>query len=131
MFNQPYWQVGKGIPPSINPGARIGRGVPDVAANSDPFTGYQIRVDGQNEVAGGTSAAAPLWAGLFALVNQQLEEPIGYVNPLLYEQLIVEADVVHDITTGNNGGYQAVLGWDACTGLGTPNGANWLAALIY
>lgn len=128
VFDLPVWQVGAGVPPSINPGARVGRGVPDVAANASR---YQVRVDGLDGLARGTSAAAPLWAGLLALINQQLGEPLGYINPLLYEQLIVEADVVHDIVTGNNSGYQAVPGWDACTGLGSPNGANWLDAIIY
>lgn len=131
VFDLPDWQKGAGIPPSINPGRRIGRGLPDVAADADPETGYQIYIDGQDHVVGGTSAATPLWAALFALINQQLEEPIGYVNPQLYQQLSLVAEVVHDITVGNNGGYQAAVGWDACTGLGSPNGANWLAALIY
>jgi kumamolisin len=82
-------------------------------------------------VFGGTSAVAPLWAGLTALINQQLVDPVGFVNPVLYEQLIVEADVTRDITSGANGAYRADIGWDACTGLGTPNGENWLAALIF
>jgi kumamolisin len=74
---------------------------------------------------------APLWAGLFALINEQLAEPVGYVTPLLYQELRGEANVVRDVTSGNNGGYQAAPGWDACTGLGTPGGTDWLAALIY
>ncbi len=128
VFDLPGWQVGAGIPPSINPHARVGRGVPDVAGNA---TGYQVLVDGQAGYAWGTSAVAPLWAALFALMNEQLEEPIGYVNPQLYQQLPVVADIVRDITTGSNGGYLAGPGWDACTGMGSPDGENWLAALIY
>jgi len=131
VFDLPSWQVAANVPPSANPGGRIGRGVPDVAANADPYTGYQTRVDGQNYASGGTSAVAPLWAGLFALINEQLTEPVGYVNPLLYQDLINQADVTRDIVSGNNGAYQAGPGWDACTGLGSPNGEDWLAALIY
>lgn len=131
VFDLPPWQAGSGVPPSVNPGGRIGRGVPDVAGNADPETGYRVLVDGQNLVFGGTSAVAPLWAGLLALVNQQLAEPVGYLNPLLYQQLIGQADVVGDVTSGGNGGYQARSGWDPCTGLGTPRGEGLLAALIY
>jgi kumamolisin len=98
-----------------------------VAANADPETGYQILADGEQGVVGGTSAAAPLWAGLIALVNQKLGTPVGFLNPLLYAQL-AGADALNDITTGNNditgeiGGYSAGPGWDPCTGFGSPNG---------
>jgi kumamolisin len=88
-------------------------------------------VDGTDLVLGGTSAVAPLWAGLTALINEQLVEPVGFVNPILYTDLIFEADVTRDVTSGDNGAYGARGGWDACTGLGTPNGENWLAALIF
>jgi kumamolisin len=131
VFGLPGYQAGAGIPPSANPGNRTGRGVPDVAGNADPLTGYQILVDGQNIVVGGTSAVAPLWAGLIALVNEQLAEPVGFFNPLLYEQVVDEGDGVTDVTGGGNGAYQAGSGWDACTGLGTPRGESLLAALIY
>ena len=131
IFDLPSWQVDVGVPTSVNPGSRTGRGVPDVAGNAAPQTGYQILLRGQRIVVGGTSAVAPLWAGLFALINEQLAEPVGYVTPLLYQELRGEANVVRDVTSGNNGGYQAAPGWDACTGLGTPGGTDWLAALIY
>jgi kumamolisin len=131
VFDLPSWQIGAGVPASINPGNRVGRGVPDVAGNADPQTGYSIQFGGQTSVVGGTSAVAPLWAGLFALINEQLDEPVGYITPLLYQELRVETDVVRDITSGTNGGYLAGSGWDACTGLGTPQGEDWLAALIY
>jgi kumamolisin len=131
VFDRPSYQVNANVPPSANPGNRVGRGIPDVAANADPLTGYLIRVSGQEIVVGGTSAAAPLWAGLFALVNEQLTAPVGFINPLLYQDLINEADVVRDVLSGNNGAYQAGPGWDACTGLGSPDGETWLAALIY
>jgi kumamolisin len=131
VFDLPDWQVGRGVPSSVNPGARVGRGVPDIAGDADPSTGYDVLADGRSFVAGGTSAVAPLWAGLIALANAELAEPVGFVNPLLYEQLINEAEVVGDITSGDNGGYSAGSGWDACTGLGTPRGEGLLAALIY
>jgi len=105
-----------------------GRGVPDVAGNADPNTGYVVRVDGQQMVIGGTSAVAPLWAGLIALLNQQLGKPVGYLNPLLYGSL-VGASVTHDIVSGNNGAEKAGRGWDACTGWGSPIGAKLLQAL--
>jgi kumamolisin len=124
----PSWQAHANVPASINPGGRIGRGVPDVAGNADPATGYQILADGQPGTVGGTSAVAPLWAGLIACINQQLGTPVGFINPLLYSQL-AQANALNDIATGTNdvtgqiGGYPASPGWDACTGLGSPNGA--------
>ena len=87
-----------------------------------------MRVDGQDQVIGGTSAVAPLWAGLVALCNQQLGKPVGFLNSLLYTEAAARASL-RDITTGNNVGYKAAAGWDACTGLGTPNGTALLAAL--
>jgi kumamolisin len=129
VFDLPSWQAGVGVPPSINPGGRVGRGVPDIAGNADPQTGYQIQVDGKQLVFGGTSAVAPLWAGLIALINQKLGHPVGYINPLLYQQ-IAQANGLRDVTEGNNGGYQAGSGWDACTGLGTPDGTQLLNALL-
>jgi kumamolisin len=105
-----------------------GRGVPDVAGNADPNTGYSVLVDGQQLIIGGTSAVAPLWAGLIALLNQTLGKPIGYFNPLLYGSLVGSA-ATNDITEGNNGAQQAGPGWDACTGWGSPNGTGLLSAL--
>ena len=108
-------------------GAR-GRGVPDVAGDADPASGYRVRVDGQDMVIGGTSAVAPLWAGLIALLNQRLQQPVGFLNPLLYGSLVADK-VFNDITVGNNGAFNAAAGWDACTGWGSPNGSRLLAAL--
>jgi len=105
----------------------VGRGVPDVAGNADPATGYQILADGQTGVVGGTSAVAPLWAGLIARINQLNGTPTGFLNPLLYSR-VANANALNDITSGTNditgqiGGYAAVPGWDACTGFGSPNG---------
>jgi kumamolisin len=83
-------------------------------------------VDGQDTVIGGTSAVAPLWAGLIALMNQKIGKPVGYLNPAIYA---LTAGSFRDITTGNNGHYKAAKGWDACTGLGSPIGAVLLNAL--
>jgi kumamolisin len=126
VFALPAWQQNAGVPPSVNPGGRIGRGVPDVAGDASPETGYQVLVDGQSTVFGGTSAVAPLWAALVALLNQALGKPVGFLNSFLYAQ---GEGPFHDITAGNNGAYAAGPGWDACTGLGSPNGAKVLAAL--
>jgi kumamolisin len=94
------------------------RGVPDVCGDADPATGYDVRVDGQNIVIGGTSAVAPLWAGLIARINAAKARRAGFINPHLY----VNALALHDIMQGNNGSFAAATGWDACTGLGSPNG---------
>jgi kumamolisin len=94
------------------------RGVPDVSGNADPETGYNVRIDGTNTVIGGTSAVAPLWAALIARFNQISGKPSGYLNPQLYKN----PAAFRDITQGNNGDFQAATGWDACTGMGSPNG---------
>jgi kumamolisin len=127
VFPLPSYQSSANIPPSANPGGHVGRGVPDVAGDADPTTGYTTLVDGQSGVIGGTSAVAPLWAGLIALINQSIGKPVGFVNPLLYQAN--EAADFHDITSGNNGAYSAGPGWDACTGLGSPKGVQIMGAL--
>jgi subtilase family serine protease len=83
--------------------------------------GYEVRVDGQKMVIGGTTAVASLWAGLVALMNQSLGKPVGFLNPLLYGSLAGKG-LFNDITSGNNGACHASSGWDACTGWGSPNG---------
>jgi kumamolisin len=128
VFDLPAYQDGAKVPRSANPGNRIGRGVPDVAGNACPATGYRVRVDFLNVVVGGTSAVAPLWAGLVALMNQKLPKPVGWLNPMLYGP-VVGSGSFHDITSGNIGAYSAGPGWDACTGWGSPDGAKLLAAL--
>ena len=109
-------------PPAPAPTMVAGRGVPDVAADADPNTGYQVVVDGKPSVIGGTSAAAPLWAGLFALVNATVGKPVGQPHAVLY----AHPEAFNDVTTGDNKsgaiGYSAGPGWDPCTGLGTPKG---------
>jgi kumamolisin len=129
-FALPTYQSNAGVP--VNPETNFaGRGVPDVAGNADPVTGYKVRVDKKNIVVGGTSAVAPLWAALIALINQKLGTPVGFLNPKIYA---LTATAFHDITSGNNddgglGQYSAKSGWDACTGLGSPNGTALLGAL--
>jgi kumamolisin len=102
--------------------------VPDVAGDADPATGYQVQADGQSFAVGGTSAVAPLWAGLIALFNQSEGKSLGYLNPALYQNG-ESGGAFHDITSGNNGDYSAAAGWDPCTGWGSPNGAALLQVL--
>jgi kumamolisin len=126
VFALPAFQQKAGVPVSVNSSHFKGRGVPDVAGDADPASGYQVRVDGHDVVYGGTSAVAPLWSALVALLNEQRGTPLGYLNPALYP---IGAQACRDITSGNNGAYTARVGWDACTGLGSPNGAE-LAQLL-
>ena len=122
MFPTPTWQT------TLHGGQGGKRGVPDVSGDASPLTGYAVRVDGQSEVIGGTSAVAPLWAGLTALLNNKLGKPLGFANPVLYG-LAPSSGAFVDITQGNNNGFNAGTGWDACTGLGRPDGAKLLAAI--
>lgn len=101
------------------------RGVPDVAGDADPQTGYRVRVDGNDMVIGGTSAVAPLWAALLVRIDAIKGHPAGLVQPRLYKQ----PSCFHDIIHGNNGDFAAAAGWDACTGLGSPDGKRIEAAL--
>lgn len=106
-----------------------GRGVPDVAADADPQTGYQVLIDGQQTVIGGTSAVAPLWAGLVCRLAQATGKKLGLLQPTLYAGVTAGASAkgFRDVTSGDNGAYQAGPGWDACTGLGVPDGPALLA----
>ena len=108
-----------------------GRGVPDVAGNADPTTGYNIYSGGQAQVVGGTSAVAPLWSALVARLAQATGQQFGLLQPLLYAGVTPGVDVsgFRDITSGNNGAYTAGPGWDACTGLGVPDGTALLTGL--
>jgi kumamolisin len=123
-FPLPTWQASSNVPKA--PGGSAGRGVPDVSGNADPLTGYQVLVDGEQQVIGGTSAVAPLWAALIARCNQKLGASLGDVHAALYQ---IGETAFRDITQGNNGAYTAGPGWDACTGLGSPNGTALLSAL--
>jgi kumamolisin len=126
VFPPPAWQAGAGVPPSVNPGANVGRGVPDLSGDADPHTGYDVLVDGSKMVVGGTSAVAPLAAGLLALVNQGLGKPVGFLNPLLYSKT---QPAFRDVTSGTNGAYRAGAGWDPCSGWGSPEGSKLLRLL--
>src|SRR5579862_1354589 len=128
-FALPAFQSSANVPAA--PNGFKGRGVPDVSANADPASGYQVLVDGESTVIGGTSAVAPLWAGLLARINQGIGKTAGYLNPLIYAMKAATGapSAFHDITSGSNGGYNASAGWDPCTGLGSPNGTALLAAL--
>jgi len=130
LFPVPSFQQKTKLPPSVNDG-QTRRGVPDVAGDAAPGTGYRVVVNGQTEVVGGTSAVAPLWAGLTALINEGASAPVGFFLPFLY----TNATVLRQVTDGDNNpqgsdvGYSAGPGWNACTGLGVPNGEALLAAL--
>ena len=126
VFALPAWQDGLQVTRTSGGASPLTmRGVPDVCGDADPETGYDVRIDGTNTVIGGTSAVAPLWAGLIARINATRGSPVGFVNPQLY----AATGDLHDITQGNNGDFAATTGWDACTGLGSPNGAK-LAGLL-
>ena len=108
-----------------------GRGVPDIAGNADPTTGFRMLVplgEGKTglELVGGTSAVAPLYAALAARIEQNLGHPIGDLQQAIYA---APADAFHDVTTGNNDGYAAQPGWDAATGRGSVDGTKLLAYL--
>jgi kumamolisin len=138
-FAQPAYQAGAGVPRSLVD-RHIGRGVPDVAANGSYDSGYYpmytIGNDPNPYPGNGTSAAAPLYAGLFAVINAALGKRVGFINPVLYVfRNSVCADINPAVAGGpaNNSftdplfhnyspGYPAGAGWDACTGWGTING---------
>jgi kumamolisin len=116
IFPLPTWQSNANVPRPGNSAG--GRGVPDVSGNADPASGYTVRVDGQTLVIGGTSAVAPLWAGLIAVANRQNGKTAGLLQPQIYAPKAKSG--FRDITSGNNGSFSAGPGWDACTGLGSP-----------
>jgi kumamolisin len=127
VFKLPDYQKRAGVPKSANAGGKPGRGVPDVAGNGDSETGYRILVDGVATVVGGTSAVAPLWAGLIARLNQAKGTRLGFVHTRLYAAGTGKG--FRDIVQGDNGAYKAKPGWDPCTGLGTPDGEGLRKAL--
>ena len=136
-FPLPAYQQNAKVPASLNPSGFTGRGVPDVSGNADPDTGYNVLVDGTSFVVGGTSAVAPLWAALIALLNQKLRGHVGFLNPQLYG-LPASVAALRDVTVGDNRvtyerytnvGYPSGTGWDACSGLGSPNGTALSGAL--
>jgi kumamolisin len=125
VFPLPNWQAGANVPQPGTPSG--GRGVPDVAGDADPATGYVIRVDGKTMVIGGTSAVAPLWAGLIAVANHRNGKQAGFTQPTIYAAKNKSA--FRDTTTGDNGSFKAGPGWDACTGLGSPIAPRVISAI--
>lgn len=131
VFPLPSYQESANVPPRHSDSRTAGRGIPDVAANASSDTGYLIEADKTRMSLGGTSAVAPLWAALVARLNEALGMRIGFLTPLLYRLNAVSADAIFDITRGFNGSgpkraFHARRGWDACTGLGSPNGEKLL-----
>lgn len=161
----PAWQAKANLPASVVAGNPRGRGVPDVAGNASPFSGYDLVLYGTQAInlpttskpkptvglVGGTSAVAPLYAALIALINADLREPVGYLNPTLYAIAETPGQKVFvDINDGANNafnfsapqpppkpplkgtapGYTSGPGWDACTGWGAVDGTQLLNALI-
>jgi kumamolisin len=132
----PSWQQLSGVINSGNQGSTTLRNGPDVSANAN-FTFYTCadQTACQANAYGGTSFAAPMWAGYIALVNQQLvangQPTVGFINPTLYAQNVTSSYAAdfHDITSGTSGSYSAVTGYDLVTGWGSPNGAGLISAL--
>lgn len=131
IFARPVWQQACNVPPA--PTGFIGRGVPDVSGDADPLSGYLVMVNGQAQVVGGTSAVAPLWAALLARINQCLAAkgiPEAALGDLVETLYTFPETTFRDITSGNNDGYNAAVGWDPSTGLGSPRGMALLEALV-
>jgi kumamolisin len=130
VFDVPDFQTAVALPPSVN-ASRRGRGVPDVAGNGAFSSGYRIWVNGAVMSMGGTSAVAPLWAAFVACVNQRARQPVGFLAPYLYANRNLLRPVAggHNRPAGSAIGYDATAGWNACTGLGAPDGAKLFAAL--
>ncbi len=139
IYPMPAWQFGLN-PSSTNAGSTTARNVPDVALTADNI--YVKYGNGQATTVVGTSCAAPLWAGFMALVNQQAvasgKPVVGFINPLVYDMASLSTYTANffDITTGNNtwsnslNAYFATVGYDLCTGLGSPRGTNFINALV-
>ncbi|MGO8950637.1 MAG: protease pro-enzyme activation domain-containing protein [Ktedonobacterales bacterium] len=128
IYSRPSWQTGPGVLNSYTNGMRE---VPDVAADADPLTGYLIYFSGW-QVAGGTSASSPLWAGLIALADQSAaasgKPALGFLNPALYS--LGNSSGFHDVTIGGNLYYSATPGWNYATGWGSPDAAVLIPALV-
>lgn len=131
IFPRPSWQVAPGV------GSISGRGIPDVSANADVQSGWDVFSPGQNGApeegpVGGTSAATPCWAAITALIDEDLMKQglksVGFANPTLYffatNPSGLPAAPFHEITEGSNLHYMATVGWNAATGLGSPDVAN-------
>jgi kumamolisin len=126
VYPTPAWQ--QAVAPKRAGDGAPGRGVPDVSGDASPETGYLVMVGGSEQVIGGTSAVAPLWAALTARMAQSLGHAIGLFQPALYTGVAAGASPpgFRDITSGSNGSYSAGPGWDPCSGLGSPDGSTLL-----
>jgi kumamolisin len=129
-FPVPEYQLNLALPPSVNDGA-MRRGVPDVAAAAAGTPGYRVILGGREAVKDGTSAVAPLWAALIAIANAQRGAPLGFINSVLYSNPALFRSIRQGNNRVNGKGYDAGPGpgWNACTGLGVPRGAQIIAAL--
>jgi kumamolisin len=129
VFPVPAYQTGLALPPSVNDGASR-RGVPDVAAAAAGTPGYRIVLNGAVVIKDGTSAVAPLWAGLIAIANAKRGAPLGFVNSALYANRALFRQIDQGNNRAGGKGYDAGPVWNACTGLGVPNGAEIIDALV-
>jgi kumamolisin len=125
FFTRPSWQTGKGVPSGSK------RSVPDVSAAADPNEGAFLVLHGQPTGIGGTSWAAPVWAGLCALINEARHAAglpsLPYLNPLIYP--LIGTGCFRDVTAGSNGEFSAAVGYDRVTGLGAPDVKQLIASL--
>jgi hypothetical protein len=129
VFPLPTWQQGLHVTLASGGTAPLTmRGVPDIAGDGDPASGYQLILNGQSiGPVGGTSAVAPFYAGLSAVLSATLDAPVGYLNPDLYQ--FDGPSLEDDVTIGSNGEYDCSSGWDAVTGLGSIWGSGLLSVL--
>ena len=125
FFNRPAWQSGAGVP------AGNKRLVPDVSAAADPETGAFLLLQGKVVQIGGTSWSAPVWAGFCALMNEARikagKSALPFLNPIIYP--LIGTPCFRDIQVGNNGAFQAGMGYDMVTGIGVPNLSQLIQAL--
>jgi kumamolisin len=127
LFTLPAYQAKAGVPNQIRT-HKPGRGIPDIAGNASENSGYPQSIGGKSQPVGGTSAVAPLYAGLIAVINANLGRSVGFINPTLYSlPATTFRDIVSPPGPSNNSfghvtGYPAAAGWDACTGFGSVNG---------
>jgi kumamolisin len=130
FFALPDYQLAAKVPLSVSTKFK-GRGVPDIAGVADPETGYNVYYHAQKQIIGGTSAVAPLVAGLIARINQLKKKPVGFIQPKIYKSAIAFRDITsgNNITTSTGKGYTAGAGWDGCTGLGVADGKKLLSIL--
>ncbi len=122
LFPRPDWQRPDVVPSPAVAAEGEGRGVPDMAGNADPGTGYLVQVHGRTRVIAGAGAVAPLFAAMIARINQSLGKNVGYINPLIYGAGD-RGPAFFDVVSGSNGASRAAPGWDPCTGLGRPVGS--------